>query len=319
MSDYQQNIRIPMIDIAKGIGIILVVIGHTKLPTVAMNIIYAFHVPLFFVLSGIVFSGNKPFVTQIYNKIRTLLVPYYFFGIFVTLALYLHNNITTVSQIFDFIVLGAGYNSALWFIAHLFVLTIYSQFLIKFFNKTILYVLLVLHLIIGLKFIEIGLPSSWRLDLLPLSFSFFIAGYLFKEQIINIIASMKWGAVITMFAVFLASVYLNLMHHSFAGNSYGQFLDLPLNYLIVSTSGILLTLFVSSRFTRLGFLNFIGKHTIVILSTHQFIPMMLTSFYVYIGIDMPSILHRVVSVVLIYCLIIYIDRYARFLIGRSKL
>lgn len=193
MSDYQQNIRIPMIDIAKGIGIILVVIGHTKLPTVAMNIIYAFHVPLFFVLSGIVFSGNKPFVTQIYNKIRTLLVPYYFFGIFVTLALYLHNNITTISQIFDFIVLGTGYNSALWFIAHLFVLMVYSQFLIKLFNKTTLYILLVLHLIIGLKFFELEIPSMWRLDLLPLSFSFFIVGYLFKEQIINIIASMNGG------------------------------------------------------------------------------------------------------------------------------
>ena len=51
--------RIPMIDVAKGIGIILVVIGHTNLPTLVMNLIYAFHVPLFFVLSGMVFNMNK--------------------------------------------------------------------------------------------------------------------------------------------------------------------------------------------------------------------------------------------------------------------
>lgn len=318
LSENFQNTRIPVIDVAKGLGIVLVVIGHTKLPTIAMNIIYAFHVPLFFVLSGMVFSDGKSFANIMYSKIRTLLVPYYFFGIFVTLALYMHNNISTTYQIYEFIVFGTGYNSALWFIAHLFVLTLYAQFIVKFSNKTTLYILLMLHLIIGLKFFELEISSMWRLDLLPLSFSFFIAGYLFKEQIINKITSIKWGGVIVVFVIFLTSIYFNLTHHSFADSSYGQFLDLPLNYLVASVSGILLTLFVSSKLVKFRFFHFIGQHTIVILSTHQFVPMLLTTFYISINIDMPSILHRILSVVLIYCLIIYTDKYARFIIGRVR-
>ncbi len=313
-----KNARIPMIDVAKGIGIVLVVIGHTKLPTIAMNRIYAFHVPLFFVLSGMVFSKNKSLISQMYSKMKTLLVPYYFFGIFVTLALYLHNNISTAAQIFEFVILGTGYNSALWFIAHLFVLTVYSQFIIQYLNKTSLYVLLVLHLIIGLKFFEIEIPSFWRVDLLPLSFSFFVVGYLFKEQIINTIASLKWMAAVAMFGVFLASVYFNLVHYSFAEHSYGFFLGLPFNYLIASISGILLTLFISSKLVRFGIFHFIGRHTLVILSTHQFIPMLLTTFFIYIKIDVPSILHRILSVALIYCLIVCVDKYARFIIGRAR-
>jgi fucose 4-O-acetylase-like acetyltransferase len=70
--------RIPMIDVAKGIGIILVVVGHTNLPVVVMNAIYAFHVPLFFVLSGMVFNSNKNLTQLLVSKFRTLLVPYYF-------------------------------------------------------------------------------------------------------------------------------------------------------------------------------------------------------------------------------------------------
>jgi fucose 4-O-acetylase-like acetyltransferase len=265
-----------------------------------------------------VFSDGKSFSILMYSKIRTLLVPYYFFGIFVTLALYLHNNISTTSQIYDFVVFGTGYNSALWFIAHLFVLTLYSQFLIKFLNKTALYIFLVLHLIIGLKFLEIDIPSFWRLDLLPLSFSFFIAGYLFKNRIIDIITSLKCWMVAATLAIFLASVYLNLLYHHFDSQSYGQFLDLPLNYLVACISGILLTLFISSRLIKFRFLHFIGQYTIVILSTHQFIPMLLIAFYALINIDMPSILHRILSVALIYCLIIFIDKYARFVVGKGN-
>lgn len=51
--------RISYIDIAKGIGIFLVIWGHIILNGPAYNIIYAFHMPLFFFLSGLVFSKSK--------------------------------------------------------------------------------------------------------------------------------------------------------------------------------------------------------------------------------------------------------------------
>ena len=54
------KIRNSSIDVAKGIAIILVVLGHSIAePTVPLNkFILSFHMPLFFFLSGI-FSGNK--------------------------------------------------------------------------------------------------------------------------------------------------------------------------------------------------------------------------------------------------------------------
>lgn len=45
--------RIQWVDLAKGIAILLVIIGHTEgIPHVIRGIIYSFHMPLFFILSG---------------------------------------------------------------------------------------------------------------------------------------------------------------------------------------------------------------------------------------------------------------------------
>lgn len=46
----------PWIDVLKGIGIILVVIGHISLDNGMSNWIYTFHMPMFFALSGYLWS-----------------------------------------------------------------------------------------------------------------------------------------------------------------------------------------------------------------------------------------------------------------------
>ncbi|MEZ9921131.1 acyltransferase family protein [Vibrio breoganii] len=44
---------------AKGIGIILVIFGHMNIPHSLAIVIYSFHMPLFFYLSGLVFNNRK--------------------------------------------------------------------------------------------------------------------------------------------------------------------------------------------------------------------------------------------------------------------
>lgn len=66
------------IDIAKGIGIILVVWRHTFSNCPILNWILLFHMPLFFFLGGC-FVKNEPNMLFIYKRIRTLLIPFLFF------------------------------------------------------------------------------------------------------------------------------------------------------------------------------------------------------------------------------------------------
>ncbi|QJD09405.1 acyltransferase family protein [Flammeovirga sp. MY04] len=67
-------------DVSKGIGILLMVLGHTSIPSALSKFIWAFHMPLFFIASGWTTNWQKTdFITFTKRKLRTLLLP--FFGI----------------------------------------------------------------------------------------------------------------------------------------------------------------------------------------------------------------------------------------------
>ena len=53
--------RIEWVDIAKGIGIFLMVMGHTGIPRIGNQWIYSFHMPLFFFISGFLFNTSVNF------------------------------------------------------------------------------------------------------------------------------------------------------------------------------------------------------------------------------------------------------------------
>ena len=75
------NKRIGFIDIAKGIGILLVVLAHNDLEAYAPflhKVIYSFHMPLFFFLSGMFFRPETPFWQLIRKRFDSLLKPYFF-------------------------------------------------------------------------------------------------------------------------------------------------------------------------------------------------------------------------------------------------
>jgi polysaccharide biosynthesis protein PslL len=73
--------RIAYIDIAKGIGILLVVLAHNGLQLVSPflhQLIYAFHMPLFFFLSGMFFKPEISFWELLKKRFNSLLLPYFF-------------------------------------------------------------------------------------------------------------------------------------------------------------------------------------------------------------------------------------------------
>lgn len=72
--------RVEWIDAAKGLGIVLIVLGHitsVETPSWFYIYLYAFHVPLFFFVSGLTFKpAAKRWGRFFGDKVRTLLVPY---------------------------------------------------------------------------------------------------------------------------------------------------------------------------------------------------------------------------------------------------
>lgn len=75
--------RSDMIDVAKGIGILSVVWAHAKGPY--SGYIYQFHMPLFFLLSGYLYSRRKPVGAYAAGKFKTLYLPFVVWNIAFTL------------------------------------------------------------------------------------------------------------------------------------------------------------------------------------------------------------------------------------------
>ena len=126
--------RYDYLDIAKGLGILAVVWAHIMLVGWSHKVIYAFHMPLFFLISGMLFRREKysSFGQFAGKRAKRLLVPYLIYsvvtwGIWAAFRWVRHDPIDSfwAPLLQTFIAQGSGafmvHNSALWFIPCLFV------------------------------------------------------------------------------------------------------------------------------------------------------------------------------------------------------
>lgn len=67
--------RLEFVDVAKGIAMICIVLGHLG-STLINRVVFTFHVPVFFLISGYFISNSGTVSAFIVKKMRTLIVPY---------------------------------------------------------------------------------------------------------------------------------------------------------------------------------------------------------------------------------------------------
>ena len=86
--------RVGYFDIAKGIGIILVVIAHIEyMPLELRQYIVTFHMPAFFLISGMLMNltneKNRDVKPLLDHKFKRILLPYFLFSLIIPLIYYL--------------------------------------------------------------------------------------------------------------------------------------------------------------------------------------------------------------------------------------
>ena len=80
--------RLDYLDLAKGIGILIVMLGHFPVdgePHISRQLydfIFSFHMPLFFIITGIIFGYNRKWEKQTFKelfikKLKTIIYPYF--------------------------------------------------------------------------------------------------------------------------------------------------------------------------------------------------------------------------------------------------
>lgn len=136
--------RLDYVDISKGVGMLAVVWGHIMLSGWSNLMVYAFHIPLFFFLSGMMFKPEKYNTLGAFLKrrIQTLIVPYVFYSI-ATWGVWACYNYVSNAHVDSYwmplfqtvIAQGSGgfmvHNVPLWFVTCLFMVELFYYFICK--------------------------------------------------------------------------------------------------------------------------------------------------------------------------------------------
>ncbi len=117
--------RIEFIDLAKGVCIILVVLGHcgVDIPIPGINMM---RMPLYFILSGLFFKDYGGFFEFLVKKTNKVLIPFVFFYVVAYIPFYVFDYfkpgliVTEAQGIFDVLNNRHLFNGPIWFLLSLF-------------------------------------------------------------------------------------------------------------------------------------------------------------------------------------------------------
>lgn len=190
--------RFEYIDMAKGLGMIAIIWGHIVLSGWSFVLAYAFDIPLFFLLAGMMNRPSKSFSNLFIRRAKRLLLPYLIFSLiswlfWVSYNAMLGNDLdgAIASLLQTFIAQGSGsyliHNAPLWFVTCLFVV----EMLYYFINKlpTVFNIVVCLCLaIIGHFMLNNNIPFDftklpWNIEAAMSAMLFYCLGNLFSKYV----------------------------------------------------------------------------------------------------------------------------------------
>ena len=126
--------RVQWIDTTKGIGMLLVILGHFMNDNMLVDAIYIFHIPLFFIMSGYLFDINKGNKTFLESKLRGLVLPYFSLGIPIIAAQMIFGKEEFLQDGVLHYIVQQKYTT-MWFLACLVIVNILAFILLKISSK----------------------------------------------------------------------------------------------------------------------------------------------------------------------------------------
>ncbi len=271
------KIRTKWIDISKGIGAMLVLFGHVVRNDKIASIIYAFHMPLFFLLSGVTFYlKQESLFLFLKEKIKRIFIPYLIFSIplFVIAGIRFLNNkigMTLLIKRAVGIILcwkTTDYYNGVWFLPCVLGVYLVAYLVIKHIHdKRMIFCVSIAFLCIGftLDYYDITLP--WGFDTALVAFFFFSIGYSFKETIYRI---KGWYIVFYIPTILIAYGNYRLFGKRIEmySNDYGNYIL----FLISGLLGIIATIGISKikLFSNNKVLLEIGKESLYLYGAQLF-------------------------------------------------
>jgi fucose 4-O-acetylase-like acetyltransferase len=332
--------RIEWLDIAKGIGILFVIFAHViTISPALLNYIYSFHMPLFFFISGYLFSDAKYKTIKSFaiKKAQTLLIPYFIFSAvsylyWALIQIRMGDDVKHPSMLLDLLGIfysnpahhAMSYNVALWFLTCLFSTEMIFFMVRKRVEKKYYLILsLALFSVLGYFYSLYGpFKMPWNIDVALSAVVFYGAGYLFKsvnkeDNFLNKFAKIELLLLIMPINYILSQLNLeidmasNILHNYFlfySGAFLGIFSWISVSYIIKDSK----------------FLSYLGKNSLVIFGLHLKMPVDFFDHRV-LGINgkmingtVYGVIDTVITLLFIIPVIWIINRFFPFILGKGR-
>ena len=305
--------RIDWIDVAKGLGIILVVIGHVKLPLLK-DWVYRFHMPMFFMLSGMVYrpAADMGFMAK---RVRSLLIPY---ASFLALLILIDSSMDLMSHAHVRDLMVHDYHRVLhgvfggrhliaefgvmWFVTCLFIsIVAYNMVRRRFSDPLSPPLIALMTLLFFLSFLVAPFSLPWNLALSPSAIVFlwlgdvWMAGFGGKEIADILRQPVTWVALVTAFISYFTTEQLDMK----LGN-----LGTPVLSVIAAVAWSHLMLLVCRTMAVSGWARALlvplGQASIVILFMHRLLtdrllPDLYPPLLVAVALGVPFLLYRLLK------------------------
>lgn len=282
--------RLEWIDVLKCIGMLLVVIGHVSnegTPDSLRYYIYSFHMPLFFIISGMTFylqcqKRTFDFAGLVKNKAKGLVWPYFVLS-FLTVPIWIVNfkiltyNDKSIPELIFAIFYShqhqvSGPTNAMWFCLTLF-LTLIVFWLINEWAEHNEKILTLAVLVIGsfgysMSLRKYDFYAPWHIETIPIALICILAGWLLIKYIDLFMGLLGgWKRQIIWCVILLPAAYCCARFNvkiSMAVNTYGSFALFAGSVIGFSV----ICLIISRAIPCLGVFKLVGRNTIVMLAFH---------------------------------------------------
>lgn len=316
--------RIEWIDLAKGMSIILVVYGHSWLSNVPFcgDFFAAIRMPFFFFCSGLLFRYDKypTLWSLIKRRYGTLVRPFFYFSFVVMLMEYFIQD-NWLNFVKTTLIHGWG-GYALWFIPVLIGTELWFYLINKITKGKLVLtaVIMIVSAILGYLSYYNSMPNYYNVCFILTSVIFYGTGNLLSSHIISFYRDQPVWKIFIAASLFFVITLSFLFNHSRP--------DFGANYLVgpatysAGLGGALMMCCIAALISKLSFtpvqqikdaIVFMGKNSYVVLAFHQIILLLLGKYT-----HIPGVVERLIMWGVLVLLILGINRYFPYVIGRNK-
>jgi len=270
--------RIEWLDTAKGILIILVVLGHCHVNRITDMAINSFHMATFFSLSGITFNANRTFGEFLRKKVKSLIIPYIAFSVIFLFNQYVKTiafsdaHFDLFSGLISVAIPVSGRSSTsvygLWFFPCLFLAEVLLYILLKIRRRTLVgaaILLLIVSTVCVGSYYLLGVASV--ISILPFAVASLGLGKILAG-IGEKVRQHRWLVFVTCLILFIIAVALNSVYSKQSVDLSSMTLGCIPLYVISSILGTVLDYTIAMAPPTSCILRFFGKDSMYYYGLH---------------------------------------------------